>query len=84
MPCQGSYYVGEQQDETIQKLYYYDSNLEYVGTINCSPNVNGIGYYCGSGTDRAMYGMQRPGEDPINAVRANLVKINVETGVTGF
>ncbi|MEZ5048575.1 MAG: hypothetical protein R2766_02880 [Saprospiraceae bacterium] len=81
IPCQGSYYVGEQQDETIQKLYYYDGNLEYIGTLT-APNVNGIGYYCGSGADRAIYGMQRPGEDPINAVRANLVKINVETGVT--
>ncbi|MEZ5048569.1 MAG: hypothetical protein R2766_02850 [Saprospiraceae bacterium] len=62
-------------------MYYYDGNLEYIGTLT-APNVNGIGYYCGSGADRAIYGMQRPGEDPINAVRANLVKINVETGVT--
>ncbi len=78
--CDGTYYVGGSQFSDRQSLYVYgEQGLEERGELTVE-NINGIGYYCSEGGEDLLYGMHRPGDSPLEAIRGYLTEIDTDSG----
>ncbi len=80
--CNGSFFVGSEQGMDLQNIYTFSSNgLDLVTNIQ-SPNINGIGSYCLESMNTEIFGMQRLGDSQSDALRANFMVIDPNSGVT--